>query len=230
MIVALDPETPTEALEPFPDGEILSGTHEQAGVTVFEDAERGLTVGLWEQEANESAWLDYGANEFMTLLDGEVVIVEEDRTVAVRPGQTFFLPKGLRCRWTQPGHVLKFFLIHDDGRRVERPEALRTIVVDPAALDDVAPQADGRPAIRDLQLFANEGGNFALSLQEYGPLDFSAEAHPVHEFMHVLSGALEIEDESGSRRFGAGESFLVPLGSAAHWRSAGARVASVRVG
>ena len=75
--------------------------------------------------------MDYPVNEFMTVLDGEVVIVEEDRTVSIKAGESFIIPKGLRCRWTQPGHVKKFFVIFDDPSGLVNAGPLQTIKIDP---------------------------------------------------------------------------------------------------
>ena len=71
----------------------------------------------------ESPQLDY---------EGEVVIVEEDRTVSIKAGESFIIPKGLRCRWTQPGHVKKFFVIFDDASGLVNEGPLHTIKIDPA--------------------------------------------------------------------------------------------------
>ena len=89
---------------------------------LFEDKARGLSAGIWEQGANESRWMDYPVNEFMTVLEGEVVIVEEDRSVSIKAGESFIIPKGLRCRWTQKGPVKKFFVIFDDANIDEAVE------------------------------------------------------------------------------------------------------------
>ena len=115
QIIPFDRNAPLVPWDDFPEGEIISGSRQQNGLMLFEDKARGLSAGIWEQGANESRWLDYPVNEFMTVLEGEVVIVEEDRSVSITAGESFIIPKGLRCRWTQPGHVKKFFVIFDDG-------------------------------------------------------------------------------------------------------------------
>ena len=114
-IIAFDRNAALVPWDDFPEGEIVSGTRKQNGLVLFEDKARGLSAGVWEQGANESRWIDYPVNEFMTVLEDEVVIVEEDRTVSIKAGESFIVPKGLRCRWTQPSHVKKFFVIHDDA-------------------------------------------------------------------------------------------------------------------
>jgi len=104
-IIPFDPHASTSPLPEWPAEDIVSGNRQHSGQLLFEDKARGLSAGIWEQGANESRWMDYPVNEFMLVLEGEVVIVEEGRTVSIKAGESFILPKGLRCRWTQPGHV-----------------------------------------------------------------------------------------------------------------------------
>ena len=78
-------------------------------VVQFAQQHRGLSAGIWEQGANESRWMDYPVNEFMTVLEGEVVIVEEDRTVSIKAGESFIIPKGLRC----PMELSTYFRINE---------------------------------------------------------------------------------------------------------------------
>ncbi|RPH66123.1 MAG: DUF861 domain-containing protein [Hyphomicrobiales bacterium] len=132
-IIPISPAAPLEDWPPFTEAEIASGARAQKGLMLFEDKARGLSVGVWEMEANESHWMDYPFNEFMTVLDGEVVIEEEGRKVSVKAGESFILPKGLRCRWTQPGQVRKIFVIFDDPSGLKNAGPLQTLKIDPNA-------------------------------------------------------------------------------------------------
>ena len=87
QIIPFDRNAPLVPWEDFPEIEITSGTRKQNGLMLFEDKARGLSAGIWEQGANESRWMDYPVNEFMTVLEGEVVIVEEDRSVSITAGE-----------------------------------------------------------------------------------------------------------------------------------------------
>ena len=46
----------------------------------------------------------------MILLEGEVVMVEDDRETVIKAGESFFIPKGRRCVWNQAGYVKKFMV------------------------------------------------------------------------------------------------------------------------
>ena len=94
QIIPFDRIAPLVPWDDFPEGEIISGTRKQNGLVLFEDKARGLSAGVWEQGANESRWIDYPVNEFMTVLEGEVVIVEEGRTRLHQGGRELHHPQG----------------------------------------------------------------------------------------------------------------------------------------
>jgi uncharacterized cupin superfamily protein len=216
-VIPLDPATRVEPWEPFPAEEILSGVREQSGRIVFEDSDLGLSVGLWEQEANETNWIDYPMNEFMVMIEGEVVVREPDRDVSVRAGETFFIPKGTRCRWTQLGRVKKFFLIYDNPDEPVASARGRTVVLHPSdGLADLP-----LPLGSDEQVvYANAGGRFEVIVRHLrdAELRFSGVAH---ELAHVVSGALTVTAGGESWRFEQGQAFLAPRGTSASWNPDG---------
>ncbi|MFN4141492.1 cupin domain-containing protein [Aestuariivirga sp.] len=227
-IIAFDRNARLEPWEDFPEGEIVSGTSKQNGLVLFEDKARGLSAGVWEQGANESRWIDYPVNEFMTVLEGEVVIVEEDRTVSIKAGESFIIPKGLRCRWTQPGHVKKFFVIHDDASGLRNQGPLRTIKIDPAAAlePSAAPPPEmlisGRPVQHTHQCFADATGQLDIGLWDTTAYHRKLIDFPRHELMCLLEGTVEFEDDQGrKRRFKAGDTFFVPMGTPNSWKCDG---------
>ena len=70
-----------------------------------------------------------------------------------KAGESFIIPKGLRCRWTQPGHVKKFFVIFEDASGLKNEGPLRTIKIDPAVT--LAPSTP--PAAAMLRIAAERG-------------------------------------------------------------------------
>jgi uncharacterized cupin superfamily protein len=227
-ILPFDRNTPLEAWPDFPDGEIVSGTRQQNGRILFEDKPRGLSAGVWEQGANESRWIDYPVNEFMTVLEGEVVIVEEDRSVSITAGESFIIPKGLRCRWTQPGHVKKFFVIFEDHSGLKNQGKLRTIKIDPkVALQPSTPPApemllSAVPQQHTHDCFRDATGQLNIGVWDTTGYHRKRIDFPRHELMCLLEGSVEFEDDEGSKqRFGAGDTFFVPLGTPNSWKSEG---------
>ena len=226
-IIPFDPAAALVPWDDFPEGEIVAGSNKQNGLVLFEDKARGLSAGIWEQEANESRWLDYPVNEYMLVLEGEVVIVEEDRTVSVKAGQSFVIPKGLRCRWTQPGHVRKFFVIHDDASGLANAGPLRTLVIDPKAKLEPSPPpppdmlTTPQPVQHAHEVFADATGQ--LSIGQWDTTGYTRKLidFPRHELMHLLEGSVTMIDDKGEEQtFRAGDTF-VPLGTPNSWKSEG---------
>ncbi len=132
-----------EAWEDFPAKDVLAGSRKQSGKLFFEDKANGLSAGLWAQPGMESPWMDYPVNEFMALLEGEVTIEEKDRSLTVKAGESFIIPKGTHCRWVQKGPVKKFFVIHDDASGERNKGELHAMKIDPKA--DLKPSTRPRP-------------------------------------------------------------------------------------
>jgi len=228
QIVPFDPALPLVPLEDFPEDAIVSGTRKQDGLILFADEARGITAGLWEQGANESRWLDYPVNEFMTVLEGEVVIVEEDRTLSVKAGESFVIPRGLRCRWTQAGRVKKIFVIFDDASGSVNEGPLHAIKVDPSApLQPSTPPSAAMllspvPTQHAHDWFTDATGQFNVGVWDTTGYHRKLIDFPRHELMCLLEGSVEFEDDRGrTQRFSAGDTFFVPLGTPNSWKSEG---------
>ena len=75
---------------------------------------KNMFVGLWDSEALDSEMCPFPRHEFVQMLDGEVIITEEDGTTRIfKAGDTFFTPKGTVCSWKVNGYVKKFYAILD---------------------------------------------------------------------------------------------------------------------
>ena len=211
----------------FPESEIASGSRAQRGHAWFEDKTIGLSAGIWEAEANISHWMNYPVTEFMLVLEGEVVIVEETGETRIGSGESFIIPKGLRCRWTQPGKVKKFFVILEDSAGAG-PGPLKVIKVDPKVKlqPSTPPSADilhsPVPKQHAHEYFEDATGKFTVGIWDTTGyhrklLDFNR-----FELMHLLEGAVTFADDKGkSQTFKAGDTFFVPLGTPNSWKSEG---------
>ncbi len=218
-------------LEPWPDfseTEIATGSRAQNGLIWFEDKARGLTAGIWEQQANESHWLNYPVNEWMLVLEGEVVIVEEHTTTSVKAGESFIIPKGLRCRWTQRGYVKKFFVIFDDTSGLANEEPLHVIKLD----TDITLEPSTPPAAAILlspvptqhahDYFSDATGQFSVGVWDTTGYHRKLSDFPRHELMLLIEGSVTFEDDHGRQQtFKAGDTFFVPMGTANSWKSEG---------
>ena len=54
----------------------------QRGHSWLDDKAHGLSAGIWDAAANTRGWMNYPVDEFMIVLEGEIVIVEEDRRLS----------------------------------------------------------------------------------------------------------------------------------------------------
>ena len=105
----------TEAWPDFAAELISVGSRGQRGHSL------SASAGLWQAEANVTAWLTYPVHEFMILLEGQVCIIQEGRTSSFGPGDCFVIPKGLRCVWSQVGRVRKWYVASAEGSVVSGP-------------------------------------------------------------------------------------------------------------
>lgn len=225
-IIPFDRNARLDAWEDFSEQDVVSGSRKQNGSMMFEDKARGLSAGVWEQGANESRWMDYPVNEYMLVLEGEVVIVEEDRKVSIKAGESFIIPKGLRCRWTQPGHVKKFFVIFDDASGLTNEGPLHTIKIDPQVkLEPSTPPSlsvllSPVPVQHTHDYFTDVTGQLNIGVWDTTGYHRKLIDFPRHELMHILEGEVTFEDDQGrSQTFKAGDTFFVPLGTPNSWKS-----------
>lgn len=207
----------------FPESEIASGSKAQRGHTWFEDKALGLTAGIWEQEANVTHWMNYPVTEFMLVLEGEVVIVEETGKTQIGSGESFIIPKGLRCRWTQPGKVKKFFVILEDSSGPQK-----VIKLDPKVkLQPSTPPSQDIlhspvPTQHGHEFFEDATGQFTVGLWDTTGYHRKLIDFPRHELMHLLEGSVTFTDDKGATQtFRKGDTFFVPLGTPNSWKSEG---------
>ena len=129
-----------------------------AGTFGSSDPAAGLEAGVWESEPNLGRWMEWPVHEFMIIVEGEVVMIENDSETVIGPGESFFIPKGRRCVWNQSSYAKKFFMIFDDKSTVSAGGASPILKLDPYVgphryFEDASGQlrvevrdlADGRP-------------------------------------------------------------------------------------
>jgi uncharacterized cupin superfamily protein len=227
-IVRFDANAPLEAWPEAGEGEIAAGSRASRGRVLFEDKKHGITTGVWEAEANLGRWVNYPVNEFMLVIAGEVVMIEEDRETVIRAGESFFIPKGRRCIWNQAGYVKKFFVIFDDRSGTKADAARRIAKIDPKV--KLAPSTPPGPDMllssvptqHAHEYFADASGQFTIGVWQTSGYHRKLIDFPRHELMHLLEGSVTFADDRGqSQSFAAGDTFFVPLGTPNSWKSEG---------
>lgn len=227
-IISFDANAKMEQWPDFPESEIASGSQAQRGHAWFEDKALGLSAGIWEAEANISHWMIYPATEFMLVLEGEVAIVEETRETRIGSDESFIIPKGLHCRWTQTGKVKKFFVILDDRSGAVNPVPLRVNKLNPKVKlqPSTPPPADilhsPVPTQNAHEYFEDATGQFTVGLWDTTGYHRKLIDFPRYELMHLLEGSVTFTDgKGGSQTFKAGDTFFVPLATLNSWKSEG---------
>lgn len=217
-----------ESWPDYPESEIASGSRAQRGHVWIDDKARGLSAGIWEAEANASHWTNYPVNEFMLVLEGEVVIVEETGETRIGSGESFIIPKGLRCKWTQKNRVKKFFVIFDDSSGAVNPGPLGVMKIDPKVRlePSTPPSADilhsPVPIQQAHEYFEDATGQITVGVWDTTGYHRKLIDFPRHELMHLLEGAVTFtDDKGGTQTFRAGDTFFVPLGTPNAWKSEG---------
>lgn len=97
--------------QPLDHAELLKGVPFGLDHAYFERPDGRLKTGIWRCTAYSERYDGYPADEFMVVLEGEVTIEGEGFKDTYRKGDCFFVPKGFNCTWTQPGPMLKFYVI-----------------------------------------------------------------------------------------------------------------------
>ena len=233
-IFRFEPKGPLGALERWDDipaSELESGSPVQRGHFNLKEDKHGVSAGVWDCTAFTSKQGPYPVHEFMIVLEGSVTIAEASgRETTLNAGDSFLIPKGLVCQWKQPGYLRKYFVIFDDasGMKPADKTALRVIRPDPRVkLTPSTPPAaelllSGSPTQHVHEYFADTTEQWSVGVWDTTAYWRKQIPFPRHELMHILEGSVTLTDGTGTQhKFGAGETFFVPLGAICDWRCEG---------
>jgi uncharacterized cupin superfamily protein len=228
QLIRIDTLAKLQRWPDYPAADIRSGTRANFGRMAFEDKATGLSVGVWQQDANETNWLDYPIDEFMIVLEGEVVIEEEDRRTTIGAGESFVIPKGLRCRWTQKGRVRKIFMILESDAVPKGTDRHVIKINTEGALERSDPPANAvllscpPPQQHAREDYATPGDAFTVGVWSTTPYTRKVIPFPRFELMHILQGTVTMSDGQGRHEIiSAGETIFVPMGASNGWQSHG---------
>jgi uncharacterized cupin superfamily protein len=71
---------------------------------------------------------------------------------------------------------------------------------------------------KEADSFKSPDGAFEVGVSSYDRVTLAIRDWPFDEYMHILSGKLEVIDKNGSHIFGPGEAFVMPKGFNGTWR------------
>lgn len=89
---------------------ILEGNPIARATTLAIAPDRTLSCAVWECQAGSFKWV-FGLDEIIQILEGEVVIEEQNegrKVHTLRAGDTALFPDGLTTKWTVSKYVKKF--------------------------------------------------------------------------------------------------------------------------
>ena len=192
----------------------------------FEDAELGMSAGVWTTTPMQEAFGPYPGDEFIVVLDGHFDMMDrEDGTgqnVRCEKGQNVIFRNGVPVSWKQHDTLKKFYITYTDPR-AEVPKGLDAKggiqALDPdMQLSETDLRPDSTIRQREKVLFENDHGNFEVGLWDSAAFSTEAEPMSAHEFAHVLEGEVTITDEDGTAQtFRAGDVFVIPAGTKCKW-------------
>lgn len=206
--------------------DFIAFPEEQRIHVYFEDPAIGLAVGIWTTTDMQEALGPYPGDEFMVVLEGRVEMLDDkDGAIPVETGQAFAVRNGAPLSWKQVGFLRKAFLLLSSEGDATPGDGPAVVVAPPepgaVALADAAEMIGGGRQ-REATLFTNDTGNMEAGVWETTAFETEMSPFSVHEFAHVISGAVTItEDNGASQRFEAGDSLFVPAGTVCSWKAAG---------
>lgn len=99
--------SPSNALDP---AWVRSGEIQEFHKVLFASPDNKFIVQVWENRtALELSLESYPVDEFITLIEGEVEVVDHAGNVSrFKAGDSFLLVKGFKGIWRQPGYLRKY--------------------------------------------------------------------------------------------------------------------------
>ena len=208
---------------------------EQHWHVYHEDEALGITVGVWTTTSMQEKFGPYPGDEFMCILEGQVVMVDgEGAETLVKSSETFCIRNGTPTSWKQDGFLRKFFITHNrpDGVMPDVPTSNNGVVVlDQDALKNELQElnslfpfefAGTLPVQRDASVFVNDTNDMFVGMWESAPFESLMRPFPCNEFVQLLDGEITISEQSGRRHmFLPGDVFFIPAGTVCSWNTTG---------
>lgn len=188
-----------------------SSVRVQRGDTYFTDETGKFTAGIWECTPCQTALGPYPVNEFMILLVGSVILIDEKgNEMTFQAGEAFVIPKGMVVSWKQTEVVRKFYAMTLDENMANGP--LGTLI--PHRIN--VPKEGG---LFNIELYKDPSKQFTVGITTIianaaieGAIPF-----PRHELLHVIDGQIIVTVGDVAHTFATGDTFLVPKGARCKW-------------
>lgn len=95
----------------LPTAKLIDGQPMGLDHAYYERPTAGLKVGIWRSSAYTEWYESYPCDEFMYVIEGHVIVENDDFSCSYDAGSAFLIPKGFRGFWRQPVEMLKYYVI-----------------------------------------------------------------------------------------------------------------------
>ncbi len=222
------PETGLEEWETISPEIIESGNPVQRGHTYFSTEADKFSSGVWDCTEHALKFEPYEVDEFMIVLEGSITLIDKQGDSHIyRAGESFVIPKGCECAWTQLEYCRKFWVNLDDaGNQLGENNGFSAIRINTDADLPRVPQTDPIPYLSEmpemglLSLYKDQSSKFEVGIWECSPMKRVPATLVRSELMHILEGSGTITNADGVVfEFQAGDTFLVPIGMGYQWQN-----------
>ena len=174
-----------------------SGVRVQRGDTYFTDETGKFTAGIWECTPCQTALGPYPVNEFMILLVGSVILIDEKgNEMTFHAGEAFVIPKGMVVSWKQTEVVRKFYAMTLDENMANGPSGTLT----PRRIINIPDER------METVVYKDPSNQFLVGCT---PIPFPTS----DTLLHVVDGKIIIIIRGVARTFAKGSTFLIPKGT-----------------
>lgn len=181
-----------------------------------------VSVGRLALPAGAGSVTHLEADEFLIVCSGGTVFTQGDRAFTLNEGASIVLPRGASFSWTAHAPVL---LIYMRYRNAPAENSALIPIDETAPLEPSgAPLAElligPTPQCRNHTDYRSADGEFMCGTWDSTPYHRRAMRYLHYELMHLLSGSVTFEDETGRRgTFAKGDIFLVEQHARCSWES-----------
>ena len=184
---------------------LVSGNPIQRGHIYHEHPNIGYMTGVWDCTEFVDQMGPYQVDEFMLLLEGELFLdLPDGKTIHIKAGDAFVIPKGFVCQWRQPGYVRKIFMIVDgDIPQAENPSLERITVIN---WENQNTNFD--ISNKSIQ-FLNAAGTMRVESEQICSLTHPPIKQTENKLVTVLEGTVVISGAEGKSTFKVGETFYI---------------------
>lgn len=185
--------------------------------------DEAISVGIARLAAGAGARGDAPFDEFLCILDGELILGAADGELRLGPGESGVVPAGARSSWRAARPTRLIFMRY--------AAAAAAACAAPARMDPTLPRAASNPPLAELLTtptpschsdtqFRSADGVFTCGVWDSSPYARTAMTYGHHELMHLLEGQVSFEDERRERAtFSAGDVLLIRRGARCSWDS-----------